>query len=118
SHHNSSRPFDNTNPFTNLFEIFLILLIPFSLTRTFGKMVKDNRQGYTLLAIMVILWLAAVGGVTYFETHLGTAGLAPQLAHGATEGVETRFGPIGCPLFAPSTTATPPGAVTCSPAPR
>src|SRR5499427_4558617 len=89
---NSAHPFENPNPFTNWFEIFLILLIPFSLTRTFGKMVKDVRQGYTLLAIMAILWLAAVGGVTYFETHLGTAGIAPQLAHGATEGVETRFG--------------------------
>jgi K+-transporting ATPase ATPase A chain len=88
-------------------------VIPFSLTRTFGKMVKDTRQGYTLLAIMVILWLAAVGGVTYFETHLGTAGIAPQLAHGATEGVETRFGPIGCSLFAPSTTVTSTGAVNC-----
>ncbi|HKA98540.1 MAG TPA: potassium-transporting ATPase subunit KdpA [Streptosporangiaceae bacterium] len=110
---NSAHPFENANPFTNIFEIFLILLIPFSLTRTFGKMVKDNRQGYTLLAIMVILWLAAVGGVTYFETHLGTAGIAPQLAHGATEGVETRFGPIGCSLFAPSTTVTSTGAVNC-----
>jgi K+-transporting ATPase ATPase A chain len=110
---NSAHPFENSNPFTNLFEIFLILLIPFSLTRTFGKMVKDTRQGYTLLAIMVILWLAAVGGVTYFETHLGTAGIAPQLAHGATEGTEVRFGPIGCSLFAPSTTVTSTGAVNC-----
>jgi potassium-transporting ATPase potassium-binding subunit len=110
---NSAHPFENANPFTNIFEIFLILLIPFSLTRTFGKMVKDVRQGYTLLAIMAILWLAAVGGVTYFETHLGTAGIAPQLAHGATEGVETRFGPIGCSLFAPSTTVTSTGAVNC-----
>src|SRR5215469_14170741 len=110
---NSAHPFENANPFTNIFEIFLILLIPFSLTRTFGKMVKDTRQGYTLLAIMVILWLAAVGGVTYFETHLGTAGIAPQLAHGATEGTEVRFGPIGCSLFAPSTTVTSTGAVNC-----
>src|SRR5215469_2012164 len=46
---NSAHPFENPNPFTNIFEIFLILLIPFSLTRTFGKMVKDTRQGYTLL---------------------------------------------------------------------
>jgi K+-transporting ATPase ATPase A chain len=110
---NSAHPFESPNPFTNWFEIFLILLIPFSLPRTFGKMVKDNRQGYTLAAIMVILWLAAVGGITYFETHLGTAGIAPQLAHGATEGVETRFGPIGCSLFAPSTTVTSTGAVNC-----
>ncbi len=58
--------------------IFLILLIPFSLPRTFGKMVRDNRQGYALLAVMVIIWAAAVGGLTFFETHLGTAGVAPQ----------------------------------------
>src|SRR5262245_14408155 len=110
---NSAHPFESPNPFTNLFEIFLILLIPFSLPRTFGKMVKDNRQGYTLVAIMVIIWLAAVGGITYFETHLGTAGIAPQLAHGATEGVETRFGTPGCSLFAASTTTTSTGAVNC-----
>ncbi|MGN6171466.1 MAG: potassium-transporting ATPase subunit KdpA [Streptosporangiaceae bacterium] len=110
---NSAHPFESPNPFTNLFEIFLILLIPFSLPRTFGKMVKDNKQGYALVAIMAILWLAAVGGVTYFETHLGTAGIAPQLAHGATEGVETRFGTHGCSLFAASTTTTSTGAVNC-----
>jgi len=59
---NSAHPFESPNPFTNWFEIFLILLIPFSLPRTFGKMVKDNRQGYALVAIMAIIWLAAIGG--------------------------------------------------------
>jgi K+-transporting ATPase ATPase A chain len=47
---NSAHPFESPNPFTNWFEIFLLLLIPFSLPRTFGKMVGDNRQGYALLA--------------------------------------------------------------------
>src|SRR5262249_58824094 len=70
---NSAHPFENANPFTNIFEIFLILLIPFSLTRTFGKMVKDNPQGYTPLSIMVILWPAAVVGGTHFQAHLGPA---------------------------------------------
>jgi potassium-transporting ATPase potassium-binding subunit len=110
---NSARPFESPNPFINWFEIFLLLLIPFALPRTFGKMVKDNRQGYALLAIMVIIWLAAVGGITFFETHLGTAGTAAQLAHGATEGTEVRFGPHGCSLFAASTTVTSTGAVNC-----
>jgi K+-transporting ATPase ATPase A chain len=110
---NSAHPFESPNPFTNWFEIFLLLLIPFALPRTFGKMVKDNRQGYALLAIMVIIWLAAVGGITFFETHLGTAGTAAQLAHGATEGTEVRFGPHGCSLFAASTTVTSTGAVNC-----
>src|SRR4029077_7935851 len=103
---NSAHPFESTNGFTNIFEIFLLLLIPFSLPRTFGKMVRDNRQGFALLAVMVIVWAAAVGGLTFFETHLGTAGAAPQLAHGAYEGVESRFGTPGCSIFAASTTVT------------
>ena len=110
---NSAHPFESPNGFTNIFEIFLILLIPFSLPRTFGRMVKDNRQGFALLAVMVIIWAAAVGGLAFFETHLGTAGAAPQLAHGAYEGVETRFGTPGCSIFAASTTVTSTGAVNC-----
>jgi potassium-transporting ATPase potassium-binding subunit len=110
---NSAHPFESPNPFTNWFEIFLLLLIPFSLPRTFGKMVGDNRQGYALLAVMAIIWLAAVGGISFFEAHLGTAGAAPQLAHGAYEGVETRFGTPGCSVFAASTTVTSTGAVNC-----
>ena len=110
---NSAHPFENPNPFTNWFEIFLLLLIPFSLPRTFGKMVGSNRQGYALVAVMVIIWLAAVGGISFFETHMGTAGIAPQLAHGAAEGTETRFGTPGCSLFAASTTVTSTGAVNC-----
>jgi potassium-transporting ATPase potassium-binding subunit len=110
---NSAHPFENPNPFTNIFEIFLLLLVPFSTPRAFGKMVGDNRQGYALVAAMVIIWALAVGGISLFETHLGTAGVAPQLAHGAYEGVETRFGPPGCSLFASSTTVTSTGAVNC-----
>jgi K+-transporting ATPase ATPase A chain len=108
---NSAHPFENPNPFTNLFEIFLLLLIPFALPRTFGKMVKDNRQGYALLAIMAIIWLVAVGGISFFE--MQHAGIAPQLAHGASEGTEVRFGTPGCSLFAASTTVTSTGAVNC-----
>jgi len=110
---NSAHPFESPNSFTNIFEIFLLLLIPFSLPRTFGKMVRDNRQGFALLAVMVIIWAAAVGGLTLFQSHLGTAGLGPQLAHGTYEGVETRFGPHACSLFAASTTVTSTGAVNC-----
>jgi K+-transporting ATPase ATPase A chain len=106
---NSAHPFENPNPFTNWFEIFLILLIPFSLPRAFGKLVKDNRQGYVLLAVMAVLWLAAVGGVSFFEAQ--GAGLAPQLAHGAMEGKNVAFGTPGSSLFAASTTTTSTGAV-------
>jgi potassium-transporting ATPase potassium-binding subunit len=111
---NSAHPFENPNPFTNWFEIFLLLVTAFSLPRTFGKMVGDNRQGYALLAAMVIIWLAAVGGISFFETHYTVGGAtAAQLAHGATEGTETRFGATGCSLFAASTTVTSTGAVNC-----
>jgi potassium-transporting ATPase potassium-binding subunit len=110
---NSAHPFESPNGFTDVFEIFLLLLIPFSLPRTFGKLVKDNRQGYALVAVMAIIWVVAVAGLTFFQSHLGTAGTAPQLAHGTYEGVETRFGPHACSLFAASTTLTSTGAVNC-----
>jgi K+-transporting ATPase ATPase A chain len=108
---NSAHPFENPNPFTNIFEIFLLLLIPFATPRAFGKMVGDNRQGYALVAVMVIIWAAAVGGISLAEMLHGGAG--PTLAHGAAEGTEVRFGTPGCSLFASSTTVTSTGAVDC-----
>jgi potassium-transporting ATPase potassium-binding subunit len=110
---NAAHPFENPNPFTNIFIIFFLLLIPFATPRAFGKMVGDNRQGYALVAVMVIIWACAVGGISFFEAHLGSAGIAPQVAHGTYEGVETRFGPPGCSVFAASTTVTSTGAVNC-----
>jgi potassium-transporting ATPase potassium-binding subunit len=111
---NSAHPYENPTPFTNVFEIFLLLLIPFATPRAFGKMVKDNRQGYALVAVMAVIWLLAVGGISFFEAHYGVGGAtAAHLAHGATEGVETRFGTSGCSLFAASTTVTSTGAVDC-----
>ena len=106
---NSSHPFESPNPFTNWFEIFLLLLTAFALPRTFGKMVQDNRQGYALLAVMVIIWLAAVGGISFFEAQ--GAGVAPQLAGGAMEGKNVAFGTPGSSLFAASTTVTSTGSV-------
>ncbi len=110
---NSATTFENPNPFSNIFEIFLLLMIPFATPRAFGKMVKDNRQGYALVAIMAVIWIAAVGGISFFEYHTGTGGIATKVAHGAMEGVETRFGRPGCSLFAASTTVTSTGAVNC-----
>jgi len=110
---NSAHPFESPNGFTNIFEIFLLLLIPFATPRAFGRMVKDNRQGYALVAVMAILWMAAVGGISFFEAHTGTGGTATILAHHAAEGTETRFGTPGCSLFAASTTVTSTGAVNC-----
>jgi K+-transporting ATPase ATPase A chain len=111
---NSAHPFENPNPFTNIFEIFLLLLIPFATPRAFGKMVKDNRQGYALVAVMVVIWALAVGGISLFEAHTSTGGAATVAAHHAMEGVETRFGTPGCSMFAASTTVTSTGAVNCS----
>jgi len=106
---NSAHPFENPTGFSDWFEIFLLLVIPFSLPRTFGKMVGDNRQGYLLVGVMVFLWLIAVGGISFFEwQHAGTA---LQAAHGAMEGKETRFGIPGSSLFSASTTVTSTGAV-------
>jgi potassium-transporting ATPase potassium-binding subunit len=106
---NSAHPFENPNPFSDWFEIFLLLVIPFALPRTFGKMVGDNRQGYLLVGVMAFLWLCAVGGITFFEwQHAGTA---LQAAGGAMEGKEVRFGIPGSSLFAGSTTVTSTGAV-------
>jgi potassium-transporting ATPase potassium-binding subunit len=106
---NSAHPFENPNPFSNWFEIFLLLVIPFALPRTFGKMVGDNRQGYVLVAVMAFLWLISVGGIAFFEwQHAGTA---LQAAGGAMEGKEVRFGIPGSSLFAGSTTVTSTGAV-------
>src|SRR5580704_13435751 len=108
---NSAHPYENPTPFTNVFTIFILLLIPFATPRAFGKMIKDNRQGYTLVAAMVAIWAAAVGGIAFFQQQ--AAGTANILAHGAMEGVETRFGTAGCSLFAASTTVTSTGAVNC-----
>jgi len=106
---NSAHPFENPNGFSDWFEIFLLLVIPFALPRTFGKMVGDNRQGYVLVAVMAGLWLLAVGAITFFEwQHAGTA---LQAAGGSMEGKEVRFGIPGSSLFAGSTTVTSTGAV-------
>jgi K+-transporting ATPase ATPase A chain len=110
---NAAHPFENPNAFSDIFIIFTLLLIPFATPRAFGKMVGDNRQGYALVAVMVIIWLVAVGGISLFEAHTGTGGTATKLAHGAMEGVETRFGRPACSVFAASTTVTSTGAVNC-----
>ncbi|GAQ52296.1 potassium-transporting ATPase subunit KdpA [Streptomyces acidiscabies] len=106
---NSAHPFENPTPFTNLFEIFLILVIPFSLTRTFGVMVGSVKQGYAILATMGVIWVgfAALMMWTEFAHH----GPALTAAGGALEGKEVRFGVGGSSIFAVSTTLTSTGAV-------
>jgi K+-transporting ATPase ATPase A chain len=106
---NSAHPFENPNPLSNLFEIFLLLVIPVCITRTFGLMVRDKRQGYAILGVMGTLWAAFTFSATFFETQ--GAGTATQAAGAAMEGKETRFGEWASALFASSTTGTSTGAV-------
>ncbi|SES09593.1 K+-transporting ATPase ATPase A chain [Streptomyces sp. yr375] len=106
---NSAHPFENPTPFTNLFEIFLLLVIPFSLTRTFGVMVGSVKQGYAILATMATIWLGFV--LLMMWTEFAHHGPALQAAGGALEGKETRFGVGASSIFAVSTTLTSTGAV-------
>ncbi|MDX2592069.1 potassium-transporting ATPase subunit KdpA [Streptomyces sp. WI03-4A] len=106
---NSAHPFENPTPFTNLFEIFLILVIPFSLTRTFGVMVGSVKQGYAILATMFTIWLGFTALMMW--TEFAHHGPALQAAGGAMEGKEVRFGVGGSSLFAVATTLTSTGAV-------
>ncbi|MGO4602257.1 potassium-transporting ATPase subunit KdpA [Terrabacter sp. 2YAF2] len=102
---NSAHPFENPNAFTNLVEIFLLLVIPFSLPRTYGVMVGDRRQGWTVLGFMATLWVLMLSVVTWSEVHAASGPLAGM------EGKELRFGVWPSALFATSTTATSTGAV-------
>lgn len=106
---NSAHPFENPTPWTNALEVVLLLLLPFSLPRTFGRMVGDRRQGWAILAAMSTLWVAAVGLLTWAE--MSGPGLVPVAAGGAMEGKEVRFGEAASALFAASTTMTSTGAV-------
>jgi K+-transporting ATPase ATPase A chain len=106
---NSAHPFENPNGWTNLFEIFLMLAIPFSLARTFGRMVDDHRQGYAILSAMGLIWIVSAGLLTLLES-VGN-GTASQLAGGAMEGKETRFGIVGSTIFGTTSTLTSTGAV-------
>ncbi len=106
---NSAHPFENPAPWTNLFEIFLMLVIPFSLPRAFGRMVGDDRQGYTILGVMAAIFAASTALLTWAE--MAGAGTAPMLAGGAMEGKEVRFGIFGSTLFGSTSTLTSTGAV-------
>ncbi|MDX3322352.1 potassium-transporting ATPase subunit KdpA [Streptomyces sp. ME03-5684b] len=106
---NSAHPFENPTPFTNLFEIFLILLIPVALTRTFGVMTGSVRQGYAILGTMAAIWAGFVALMMW--TEFAHHGPALQAVGGAMEGKELRFGIGGSSLFAVTTTLTSTGAV-------
>jgi K+-transporting ATPase ATPase A chain len=106
---NSAHPFENPTAWTNLFQIVLMLAIPFSLPRTFGVMVGDKRQGTTIAAVMATIFAVSLAAMTWFET--STGGAATRLAGGAMEGKETRFGIWASTLFGSTSTLTSTGAV-------
>nr|WP_120313980.1 potassium-transporting ATPase subunit KdpA [Mycobacterium alsense] len=106
---NSAHPFENPTAWTNWLEIFLILVIGFSLPRTFGRMVGSTKQGYAIASIM-----AALSAISMWVTlwmQLRHHGTVPTAAGAAMEGVEQRFGVADSAVFADSTTLTSTGAV-------
>ncbi len=119
---NSMHPLSNSNGFTNLLQIFALLLIPFALTYAYGKLVKDRRQGWVLFATMMVLWLGSVALATGMEVRgnpeLRAAGVSQAVTAtqggGNLEGKEVRFGAAGCGVFSASTTGTSTGAVNCA----
>ncbi|MFW0770917.1 potassium-transporting ATPase subunit KdpA [Arthrobacter koreensis] len=102
---NSAHPFENPNAFTSLVSVLLMLIIPFSLPRTFGTMIGDRRQGYVILAAMAGIFVLSLATMTAFEF------AAADGPAGSMEGKETRFGIAGSTLFGSTSTLTSTGAV-------
>ena len=109
---NSAHPFENPTPFSNLLQMFLILVIPISLTRTLGTMVGSRKQGLSILGAMTFLIGVALALTTWAE--VGAHSQAAKLAGGAMEGKETQFGTWLSSMFAVFTTGTSTGAVNAS----
>ena len=109
---NSAHPFENPNGFTNLLEIFLILVIPVALTRTLGTMLGNRRQGLVILGAMGAIFAAMTSVATWAE--VGGHSQAASAAGAAMEGKETRFGEWASALFGVATTGTSTGAVNAS----
>jgi potassium-transporting ATPase potassium-binding subunit len=106
---NSAHPFENPTGLTDFLEIFFLLLIPVSLTRTFGRMVGSVRQGVALLGVMAALWGLMLAVIWTAEAN--ATGPAAVAAGANLEGKEVRFGIPSSALFANSTTGTSTGAV-------
>ncbi|PYY37754.1 potassium-transporting ATPase subunit KdpA [Curtobacterium sp. MCJR17_055] len=106
---NSAHPFENPQAWTNLFEVFLMLVIPFSLPRAFGRMVGDTRQGTAIVTVMGAIFLVSLSAMSIAE--LAGGGAATHAAGAAMEGKEVRFGILGSTLFGTATTSTSTGAV-------
>ncbi|MEP6505076.1 MAG: potassium-transporting ATPase subunit KdpA [Betaproteobacteria bacterium] len=116
---NSAHPYENPSALTNFLQMLAIFLIPAALCFTFGHVVKDMRQGWTILGVMTVLFVAGAVAAMAFEQQSNPqfAALGVDQAHGALqaggnmEGKETRFGIAASGLFAAITTAASCGAV-------
>ncbi|MGO9740389.1 MAG: potassium-transporting ATPase subunit KdpA [Roseiarcus sp.] len=110
---NSAHPFENPNPWTNILEIWSLLLIPVASVIAFGRAVGDIRQGRAILATMAILLVVGVGAVyaaeSYGVTRINALGV--DRSFGNMEGKEVRFGQALDALFTTATTGTGTGAV-------
>ncbi len=116
---NSAHPFENPTPLSNLFEMWMMLVIPAALTYTFGKMVNDTRQGWAIFAAFTVMFLAGVfvcygfeqaGNPILAKLGIQTAATVNQ-AGGNMEGKEVRFGVVNSALWATITTDASCGAV-------
>jgi potassium-transporting ATPase potassium-binding subunit len=119
---NSAHPFENANAFTNFLEMLALMVIPISLTYTFGRMVGDTRQGWAVLAAMAIM-LVALMALAVNSEQAGNPLLAAQGVDqsatltqpgGNMEGKEARYGIGASAMFATVTTATSTGAVNAA----
>jgi K+-transporting ATPase ATPase A chain len=116
---NSAHPYENPTPLSNFLELLSILLIPGALCYTFGRLVGDTRQGWTLLAAMLVILVPLMVACTIAEqggnpafAHMGIDQSATALqAGGNMEGKETRFGIVNSTMWATATTAASNGSV-------
>ena len=106
---NSAHPFENPTTWTNWIESFLLLVISFSLPRTFGRMVDSRKQGYAIVAVMGVIATLSVSLMMLFQVQ--AHGTVPTAIGSAMEGVEQRFGVADSAVFADATTLTSTGAV-------
>jgi potassium-transporting ATPase potassium-binding subunit len=108
---NAAHPFENPTALSNFVQMISIFALGAALTNVFGRMVGNQRQGWAILAVMGVLFIAGVA-VTYWAEASGTTGLnALGLTGGNMEGKEVRFGIVASSLFAVVTTAASCGAV-------
>jgi potassium-transporting ATPase potassium-binding subunit len=118
---NAAHPFENPNGWTNLLGLYLLLLIPFAFPIAFGRMLRQPRQGWVLLGVMVLLLVSSMFLTSFLESGGNAAATALGVDQGQSslqtggnmEGKETRFGPSTCAQYAAGATGTSTGSVNC-----